>query len=46
MCLNQSWTQAWLFGLGSGSGRDFQILSGLFRADIQHVNTKYFFVFV
>ena len=36
----QSWTRVGLFG--SGSGRDFQIISGFFWADMQHVNTKYF----
>ena len=29
-------------GFKPGSGRDFQIILGFFRADIQHVSTKYF----
>ena len=41
--LPQNWTRAGLFG--SGSGRDFQIIPGFFRVDIQHVNTKYFLSF-
>ena len=32
-------------GLGSGSGRDFQIISDFFWADMQHVNIKYFLPF-
>ena len=40
----QSWTRV---GLGPGSGCDFQIISGFFRADIQHViNTKNFCLFL
>ena len=32
-------------GLGPGSGRDFQIILDIFRADIEHVNTESFLSF-
>ena len=41
--MDESWTRAGLFE--SGSGRDFQIISGFFRVDIRYVNAKYFLSF-
>ena len=39
----QTWTRAGI--RGSGSGCDFQIISGFFLADIQQVNAKHLLVF-
>ena len=44
--VRQSWIRAGLFGSGSSSGRIRAMIFKFFRADIQHVNAKYFLSFL